>query len=80
MRFPLPAGEGKGEGERDAANQNGRKNFASSTPPVPRLKVELSGSIRRVDPLELGREMSFSNTFGVRDISGSLKPLQARLV
>ena len=23
--FPLPAGEGKGEGERDAANQNGRK-------------------------------------------------------
>src|SRR5216684_2579391 len=29
--FPLPGGEGKGEGERDAANQNSRKNFASST-------------------------------------------------
>src|SRR6266568_4356236 len=28
--FPLPAGEGKGEGEPDAANQNGRTNFASS--------------------------------------------------
>src|SRR2546428_9891582 len=29
--FPLPAGEGQGEGKRDAANQNGRANFASST-------------------------------------------------
>jgi hypothetical protein len=34
--FPLPAGEGKGEGERDAANQNGWKNFASSTRPTHR--------------------------------------------
>ena len=25
--FPLPAGEGQGEGERDATNQNGRTNF-----------------------------------------------------
>src|SRR6266849_8712179 len=52
--FPLPAGEGKGEGERDAANQNGPTNFASSTPPVTRLRVELCGSIRRVEPCELG--------------------------
>src|SRR5438445_2014177 len=44
--------EGKGEGEQDAANQNGRKNFASSTRPAPRLRVELSGSIRRAEPLE----------------------------
>src|SRR5713226_10757196 len=29
--FPLPAGEGQGEGKRDATNQNGRANFASST-------------------------------------------------
>src|SRR5712664_3815611 len=34
--FPLRGGEGKGEGERVAANQNGRTNFASSAPPVPR--------------------------------------------
>src|SRR6266568_6209967 len=34
--FPLPAGEGRGEGERDAANQNGRTNFASSFRPAPR--------------------------------------------
>src|SRR6266568_7369431 len=33
-RFPLPAGEG--EGERDAANQDGRTNFASSTRAAPR--------------------------------------------
>src|SRR5467141_1022518 len=32
--FPRPAGEGQGEGERDAANQNGWKNFASSTRPA----------------------------------------------
>jgi len=37
--FPLPAGEGQGEGERDAANQHGRTNFASSTRPAPRLRV-----------------------------------------
>src|SRR5713101_2629980 len=34
---PLPGGEGKGEGERDVANQNGRANFASSTRPWPGL-------------------------------------------
>jgi len=33
--FPLPAGEGQGEGERDGATQNGRTNFASSTRPFP---------------------------------------------
>src|SRR6266704_6583519 len=33
--FPLPAGEGQGEGERDAANQDGRTNLASSTRPSP---------------------------------------------
>src|SRR6266849_3038802 len=37
--FPLPAGEGQGEGERDAANQNSRKNFASSTRPGLRVRV-----------------------------------------
>src|SRR6266849_8785529 len=37
--FPLPKGEGKGEGERDAANRSGRKNFTSSTRPAPRVKV-----------------------------------------
>src|SRR5438445_4639977 len=37
--FPLPAGEGQGEGERDPANPNGRTNFASSTRPDPRLRV-----------------------------------------
>jgi len=37
--FPLPGGEGQGEGERDAGNQNGWTNFASSTPPAPRLRV-----------------------------------------
>jgi hypothetical protein len=38
-QFPLPAGEGQGEGERDAANQNGRRNFASSTRKPPRVRV-----------------------------------------
>ena len=38
--FPLPAGEGQGEGERDAANQNGRTNFAFSTRQEPRLRVD----------------------------------------
>src|SRR5258708_32017654 len=36
-RSPLP--EGEGEGERDAAYQNGRTNFASSTRPAPSVKV-----------------------------------------
>src|SRR6266571_8357177 len=36
--FPLPR-ERQGEGERDAANQNGRTNFASSTRPAPRVRV-----------------------------------------
>src|SRR6266849_1384358 len=31
MLLPLPGGEGRGEGERDAANQDGRTNLASST-------------------------------------------------
>jgi hypothetical protein len=39
-QFPLPAGEGQGEGERDAANQNGRTSFAGSARPTPRLKVD----------------------------------------
>src|SRR6266851_6185055 len=39
-QFPLPEGEGKGEGERGAANQNGRTNYASSTRPAPRLRVD----------------------------------------
>src|SRR5713226_10570436 len=38
-QFPLPAGEGQGEGERDAANQNARTNFASSTRPASRAKA-----------------------------------------
>src|SRR5713226_182361 len=38
-QFPLPAGEGQVEGERDAANQNGRKNFASSTRTQLRVRV-----------------------------------------
>src|SRR2546426_945888 len=38
--FPLPAGEGKGEGERDAANQNGQKNFSSSTRTPLRVRVD----------------------------------------
>src|SRR5258708_6699331 len=32
---PLPAGEGRGEGEGYAANQNGPTNFARSTRPAP---------------------------------------------
>ena len=39
-QFPLPAGEGQGEGERDAADQNGRTNFASSPRPAPRVRVD----------------------------------------
>src|SRR6266481_1228472 len=38
-QFPLPAGEGQGEGERNAANQNSRKNFASSTRTPLRFRV-----------------------------------------
>ncbi len=34
--FPLPEGEGKGEGEPDVANQNGRRNLASTTRLAPR--------------------------------------------
>src|SRR5713101_7544331 len=34
--FPLPEGEGKGEGEPDVANQNGRTNLARSTRLAPR--------------------------------------------
>src|SRR5713226_7441473 len=34
---PLPAGEGQGEGERGAANQNGRTNSARSARPIPRV-------------------------------------------
>src|SRR6266849_6002524 len=37
--FPLPAGEGQGEGERDVANQSGRTIFASSTRPAQRVRV-----------------------------------------
>ncbi len=37
--FPLPAGEGQGEGERDEANRNGRTNFAGSTRSARRVKV-----------------------------------------
>jgi hypothetical protein len=33
---PLPEGEGQGEGEREAANQNCRTEFTSSTRPAPR--------------------------------------------
>src|SRR5258708_10601671 len=39
-RFSLSPREGKGEGERDAANQNGRTNFAGSVRPAPRLRVD----------------------------------------
>src|SRR6266571_5295533 len=38
-QFPLPAGEGQGEGERDVRNQNGRTNFASLTRPGRRVYV-----------------------------------------
>ncbi len=38
-KFPLPAGEGQGEGERDVSNQNGRTNFASLTRPGRRVCV-----------------------------------------
>jgi len=38
-QFPLPAGEGQGEGERDVSNQNGRTNFASLTRPGRRVCV-----------------------------------------
>src|SRR2546427_2673441 len=34
--FPLPEGEGKGEGQPDVANQNGRTNLARSTRLAPR--------------------------------------------
>ncbi len=37
--FPLPAGEGQGEGKRNAANQNGCTHFAASVQPAPRVKV-----------------------------------------
>src|SRR6266849_10867057 len=39
-QFPLPAGEGQGEGERDAANQHSRKNFANSTRTPLRVRVD----------------------------------------
>jgi hypothetical protein len=45
-QFPLPAGEGQGEGERDAANQNGRTSFAGSARPTPRLKVDCHVGIK----------------------------------
>src|SRR5207245_1252562 len=37
--FPLPAGEGQGEGEPDAANQNLRTDFASSARSAPRGRL-----------------------------------------
>ena len=42
--FPLPAGDSgsaqrQGEGERDAANRNGRTDFVSSTRPARRVRV-----------------------------------------
>src|SRR6266852_375493 len=42
---PLPQGEGYGEGERDAANQHGRRNFAGSTRPATRLRFPLCAEI-----------------------------------
>src|SRR5258708_5026755 len=39
MRCSLSQREGQGEGERDAANQDGRANSASSTRPAPCVRV-----------------------------------------
>src|SRR5258708_764314 len=39
MRVRSPCGEGQGEGEEDAAHQNGRKNSAGSARPARRVKV-----------------------------------------
>src|SRR5438309_2957553 len=48
--FPLPEGEGKGEGEPDVANQIGWTNLASPIRPVPRASSQWRPKTNRSQP------------------------------